>query len=195
MTSLAMFTLEVRCKPVRIIHSACTQKAAAECLRAAALINPAGHGLGTAFLKANPSAYIAGTEKIFPRALWRVVGTNLFFSKKGKTRYAGPLNEFLSAHGEPVVLVDGSYHDLQSALSAFDRLHSKALAFSRRGWSVNDHLPLTELVETIERTWPANAPALSRIRSQMEALNAEHRTWGRTGLGVLLQQARAEAAK
>lgn len=192
MTACDLFVLESqRKKMVRIIHPACTSEAAAACLRAAVLADRDGHGLATAFLKTNPAAYLAGSEKGFVRARWAVLGTELSISKKRVLRYTGPLADFLSAHGEPVVLINGTYHDKQSALAAFARLHSKALAYARRGWSVNTN-QLTQQVELIEATWPADVMTLAHVHDLMDVLDAERPTWGRSNLGALLQQVRAE---
>ncbi len=189
MTAADMFVLEdQRKKRVRILHPACTSEAAAACLRAAVLADRDGHGLATAFLKANPAAYLAGSDRGFVRAHWAVVGTELSISKKRVLRYTGPLAEFLSTQGEPIVLFSGTYHDKQSALSTFARLHSKALAYARRGCSVNPGR-LTELVKLIEATWPADVVTLAHVHDLMDVLDAERPTWGRSHLGALLQQA------
>jgi hypothetical protein len=189
MTAADMFVLEdQRKKRVRILHPACTTEAATACLRAAVLADRDGHGLATAFLKANPAAYLAGSDRGFVRAHWAVVGAELSISKKRVLRYTGPLAEFLSTHGEPIVLFSGTYHDKQSALSTFARLHSKALAYVRRGCSVNPGR-LTELVELIEATWPADVVTLAHVHDLMDVLDAERPTWGKSNLGALLQQA------
>ena len=192
MTACDLFVLESqRKKMVRIIHPACTSEAAAACLRAAVLADRDGQGLATAFLKTNPAAYLAGSERGFVRARWAVLGTELFISKKRVLRYTGPLADFLSAHGEPIVLFQGRYYDKSSALAAFARLHSKALAFSRRGCSVNT-IQLPQLVELIEATWPADVVTLTHVHDLMDVLDAERPTWGRSNLGALLQQVRVE---
>ena len=192
MTACDLFILESqRKKMVRIIHPACTSETAAARLRAAVLADRDGHGLATAFLKTNPAAYLAGSERGFVRARWAVLGTELSISKKRVLRYTGPLAEFLSTHGEPIVLFQGRYYDKQSALSTFARLHSKALAYSRRGWTVNP-IQLTQLVELFEATWPADVVTLAHVHDLMDVLDAEHPTWGRSNLGALLQQVRVE---
>ncbi len=189
MTASDLFVLEShRKKMVRILHPACTSEAAAACLRAAVLADRHGHGLAAAFLKANPTAYLAGSERGFVRAHWAVVGTELSIIKKRALRYTGPLAEFLSTHGEPIVLFQGFYYDKQSALAAFARLHSKALAFSHRGCSVNT-IQLPQLVELIEATWPADVVTLAHVHDLMDVLDAERPTWGKSHLGALLQQA------
>lgn len=192
MTASDLFVFEdQRRKRVRILHPACTSEAAAACLRAAVLDDRDGHGLAAAFLKANPAAYLAGSDRGFVRAHWAVVGTDLSISKKRVLRYTGPLAEFLSTHGEPIVLFQGFYHDKQSALATFARLHSKTLAYARRGWSLNT-IPLTQLVELIEATWPADVVTLAYVHDLMDVLDAKRPTWGRSKLGALLQQVRVE---
>jgi hypothetical protein len=161
------------------------------CLRAAVLADRDGHGLATAFLKTNTAAYLAGSDRGFVRAHWAVAGTELSISKKRVLRYTGPLAEFLSTHGEPIVLFQGLYYDKQSALSTFARLHSRALAYARRGCSVNPG-QLTELVKLIEATWPADVVTLAHVHDLMDVLDAERPTWGRSNLGTLLQQVRGE---
>ncbi|MNG27047.1 hypothetical protein D3C84_1121130 [compost metagenome] len=51
---------------------------------------------------------------------------------------------------------------------------------------------LTQLVELIEATWPADVVTLAHVHDLMDVLDAERPTWGRSNLGALLQQVQVE---